>query len=244
MSETAMDLGADEVHVWFLPVEPGSAGSSAKEDAVLSAAEELRRTRFVFEKDRRLYLASHILVRRVLSKYAEIPPADWSFAEGENGKPHITGPHGAPCFHFNLSHTEGLAAIAVTRDAEVGIDVELVHGIYDEQLARTCFTPTELKWIGEAGAARQLDRFFDLWTLKEAYLKARGTGLSTPLQELTVRPDAQTSAVIEFTSRIDDDSDSWQFERLRPTASHCLAVAVRRNGANRMSHRMLDARSA
>jgi 4'-phosphopantetheinyl transferase len=241
--ETCMPLRNDEVHVWYLAVEPGSHNWALERREILSEREEDRRTRFVFEKDRRLFLASHVLVRSVLSKYAAIPPAEWSFAEHDNGKPFIIGPDGATLLRFNLSHTRGMAAIAVALDLEVGIDVEQISGSDDEHLAKTCFTEAERRGLDSLPEMERLDRFFDLWTLKEAYLKARGTGLSTPLQEFSVTPQGMTDASIAFTSAINDHPASWQFHRYRPSESHRLAVAVRRDSAQPMHVRLYNAQN-
>lgn len=222
-----MTLEAGEVHLWYLEVDGvGDWAESRRE--VLSNAEEDRRVRFVFEKDRRLFLAAHVLVRLVLSKYAPVAPARWDFAEAENGKPFIVAPHPGSPLRFNLSHTQGLAAVAVTLGTEVGVDVERVQGSFDETLAKTCFTSAELQWLDDVPEPVKIDRFFDLWTLKEAYLKARGTGLAAPLQGFTIQPTGECEATVSFAESIDDEERAWEFFRHRPTAAHRLAVAVRR----------------
>ena len=221
-------LVQDEVHVWYVGVDEVGNPCPADDEKILSLDEQSRGARFVFEKDRRLFLAAHVLVRSVLSKYAAVAPSEWRFESEPGGKPRISGPAGVPALRFNLSHTHGLAAVAVTLDDEIGVDVERITSPVDMDLARNCFSPGEIAWLDSTPAAEQPNRFFEIWTLKEAYLKARGTGLSLPLREFAVRGNGESSATISFSGSIVDDPAAWQFHRSRITPQHQLAVAVRR----------------
>ncbi len=230
-------LGPGDVHVWHLTVDEDAPFDSAGNAAPLSPDEREREARLVFEKDRRLFRSAHLMVRSVLSQYADVSPDEWQFDGDPNGKPRIRGPLATPQpLRFNLSHTRGLAAVAVTLEDEIGVDVERLDPPKDPDLARVCFTTAERGWLGDPA---EPSRFFELWTLKEAYLKARGEGLSLPLQSFSVHTSGPHAASISFDAepgspRIDDDPRAWQFHRCRITPQHVLAVALRRPSSRPM----------
>jgi 4'-phosphopantetheinyl transferase len=213
-----MEMNGDEAHVWT--VEATSADPRFLE--VLSAAERERMERFRFERDRLSYLAAHGLARFALSACAPgIAPQDWQFAYGERGKPEIIG---AP-LRFNISHTHGLAGCVVTRDIDCGIDVETTHrraGI--QRLAGRVLSPAERAALNGAPHDEQPRLFFTFWTLKEAYVKARGCGISIPLDRCSFDADLALA---------DDDPRDWQFERWAATDQHLVAVALRSGGRTR-----------
>jgi 4'-phosphopantetheinyl transferase len=221
-------LEPGDVHVAYVRVDEAMPVADLGA-ATLSPDELEREARFVFERDRRLYRSAHVMVRSVLSRYAAVSPADWRFDAEPGGKPRILGSY-APSLRFNLSHTRELAAVAVTVDDEVGVDVERIGPLSDPGLARVCFTSEERRGLGDPPDP---GRFFELWTLKEAYLKARGQGLALPLQGFSVRVHGPHAASIAFGStsdatRIDDDPEVWQFHRESLPPGHALAVALRR----------------
>jgi 4'-phosphopantetheinyl transferase len=224
----------DEVHVDV--VDPGDTRLAARCEgyaALLAPDERARMARLVFERDRRRFLITRALVRTLLSRYASVPPADWEFVTTEYGRPEIVKTRaGVPDLRFNVSHTEGLIACAVTVGREVGVDVEHVgrHVSYD--VAGRFFTPREVASLRARPEAERARVFFDYWTLKEAYIKARGLGLALPLGDFafTLAPPAAPS--IGFEPAIDDDPTSWQFVQAWVTPAHRLGLAVRRRGAD------------
>jgi len=223
-----------EVHVWYIRteaiVDPDLLRTCRD---VLSADEWERCQRFRFEEGRRLYLLSHGFLRLVLSLYAEVAPAAWRFDSNAYGKPEVVPVPGQPALRslcFNLTHTTGLAACVVARDREVGIDAEdLTRGGREvgEDLISYCLSPAELASFRSLPTAEQQTVFFDYWTLKEAYLKARGFGLSLPVEGITFTwPGGTVQAT--FSTEIGDDPRTWQFERINPTPTHRISVAIRR----------------
>ncbi|HVA45288.1 MAG TPA: 4'-phosphopantetheinyl transferase superfamily protein [Pirellulales bacterium] len=228
MSNSA--LGNDEVHIYF--AESESADDRAWQtdgDRLLDADERERWQRFVFAADRGQFLLSHVMLRRVLSRYADVPPQAWRFCKNEFGRPEITGPAAAAGLSFNLSHTRGLVACAVTLGREVGIDVEdLQRGSPVTDLAARYFSSLELAELVGLPQERQQERFFELWTLKEAYLKARGVGLSLGLHRFSMHFSPGQAPTISFAPGLVDDPAAWQFAQFRPAPRHLLAVAVRR----------------
>jgi len=215
-----------EVHVWYVfsdrVIDPGLL---ARYEAILTPEELTRRRRFVHEKDRHQYLLARALVRTMLSHYVGVRPEAWSFTTNRYGRPELAGPVEIP-LRFNISHTRGLVACAVARDREIGVDVENVErpGEYTH-LAQRFFAPPEAAHVTSLPVEKQRDVFFDYWTLKESYIKARGMGLALPLSDFAFR--LTEPPTISFTGSIVDDPNSWQFHRLRPSAQHRLALAVR-----------------
>lgn len=240
-------LESGEVHVWYVRTDHTcTARLLTSCEKVLSADERDRWQRFAFENGRREYLVSHGFLRHVLSHYARMEPAGWRFVRNAYGKPEIAPARGMTTLRslcFNLSHTNGLAACAITRDREIGVDVEDVQRrgreIGDE-LIRRCLSPVELESMQQLEAEQRKLAFFDYWTLKEAYLKARGFGLSLPVEGITFHWSSGTPhhgrVHVSFGPEISDHPHNWQFERLTPTTHHKLALAVRRPCEGTDSH--------
>jgi 4'-phosphopantetheinyl transferase len=217
----------EEVHVWLTrPEDIGDSEHLAACRAMLSDDERRRLARLQHEPDRRAFLVAHALVRSALSRYADVPPDGWTFAANHWGRPEISGPGAPPALHFSLSHTSGLTACAVALGCDCGVDVESFDRGGDPlKIARRVLSPKELADLAVRTGEARRDRFLAYWTLKEAYVKARGLGLTLPLREFSF---SLTGARIriEFAAPGDDVASSWQFALLRPTPSHLLAVAV------------------
>jgi 4'-phosphopantetheinyl transferase len=230
-----MMFPADEVHVWY--ADPDSVTNPtvlARCHAVLSGEEKARHARFLVDRPRHEYLIAHALVRAVLSQYAPTPPEAWRFTVGPSGKPELCGPEGVPLLRFNLSHTRGLCACAVTRTQPVGVDVETVARAVSEPLMASCTSDEEAALVNRASLSDRSSLFLDLWTLKEAYLKARGVGLTVPTSAVSYQLGPGAAARVTFGPEVNDDPSAWQFHRCRPR-SHYLAVAVRRSAGREFS---------
>ena len=202
---------------------PGALEACRK---ILSGDEVARADRFVFERHRRQYVFAHALLRLALSELEPgIAPSAWSFATGRYGRPFVAGPAAAGPLHFSLSHTEGCVACVVSAEEAVGVDVEHVvprGSVMDT--ARGAFAPEEIEMLCGLPPREVLDRFFDIWTLKEAYLKARGFGLHLPLDGFAVHI-AAGGIGIGFKPTIDDNPHAWRFSLSSPSRCHRLAVA-------------------
>jgi 4'-phosphopantetheinyl transferase len=190
------------------------------------APEELERaSRFYFEKDRQLFIAAHALLRFSLSAAAGGDP--WlSFRVEEHGKPELDPPWGDPPLRFNLSHTNGLAACALSRGHAVGVDVAEVNRRIDfEAITKNFFATEEQQLVARSVSSERPEVFYRLWTLKEAIIKGIGSGLTLPLQDFafTLEPLA-----LRIASHLKEDAASWQVHELTPTTCHRLALAARR----------------
>jgi 4'-phosphopantetheinyl transferase len=219
-----------EVHVWV--VDQSTIADDTVLDryhAVMAPAERIQQARFYFARDRHRYLVTRALVRSVLSHYTGVPPAVWRFAANEYGRPAIAEPADFPAVRFNLSHTTGMILCAVAFDHEVGVDVEdTTRPGETVSIANRYFSPSEVRDLHAVPEAEQRARFFEYWTLKESYIKARGMGLSLPLEQFSFGLRDRGTIGIAFDARLRDRPRDWQFGLWRPTARHQVALAVRR----------------
>ena len=155
-----------------------------------------------------------------------IAPQHWVFALGDHGKPDIDNP-GLPALRFNLTHTAGLAACIVTLGEDCGIDAEYVREReHAAGVARKMFSPAECADLEACSGAAYLQYFFECWTLREAYVKARGIGIAYPTHKLHFSRDGDKAIAVGFHTDIDDNGEDWYFELFRPTTEHIMAVAI------------------
>jgi 4'-phosphopantetheinyl transferase len=214
-------------HAWS--VEPEAIGEELMSRlSVLSAEERARMASFRFERDRIAYAAAHVLVRVALSWCApSVPPASWDLTQSRNERPEVVAPKLSPRLRFNISHTHGLVACLVTDQIDCGIDVEVRRPVDDmEAVVARVLSPAEIAALMALPDHLRPDRFFCYWTLKEAYVKARGLGLSLPLEAVSFDLRAE-GAVVTLGTSVDDHGPDWQFEQWSPTAHHVVAVAIR-----------------
>jgi 4'-phosphopantetheinyl transferase len=219
-------------HVWS--VEPEAiSGELTSRLSVLSAEERARMASFRFERDRIAYAAAHVLVRMALSWCAPgVAPASWDLTQSRNERPEVVAPKLSPRLRFNISHTHGLVACLVTSEIDCGIDVEVRRPLDDmDAVAARVLSPTEMSALTTLPDHLRPHRFFCYWTLKEAYLKARGLGLSLPPDAVSFELRAE-GAVVTLGAAVDDQGADWQFEQWSPTAHHVVGLAIR-SGASR-----------
>jgi 4'-phosphopantetheinyl transferase len=197
--------------------------------ALLSEEELHRHGKFRFADDRHLYLVAHALLRSSLSRYANVAPEAWCFDVGPNGRPEVSREQRfLTNLRFNLSHTRQLAACVIARDVDVGIDVErLDRNVDAESIACRYFAPSESAQLAILAGKDHAKRFLELWTLKEAYVKARGGGLSIPLNRFHFDLDDDGEWRIGFAAP-NERHDQWQFACLQPTANHIMSIAIHR----------------
>lgn len=189
--------------------------------ALLDSHERTRYECFYFERDRHTYLAAHALLRLALSDYAPVAPQAWAFCAGPYGKPRLASTHAARGLYFSLSHTASLVSCAVTVRGECGVDVEAVRPVrQSDAVAQDLFTDEEQADLRRENACGNSSYFFDLWTLKEAYLKALGSGFSGNAREVSF-------SLTDGTVRAQSISGQWCFHLQRLGQSHRLALAVR-----------------
>lgn len=226
-----LQLRADEAHVWYAwTAACNTPELHAYYRSLLSEEERARLERFAFDYLKLEYLVTRALCRTVLSAYAPETPASWRFVANQYGRPEIVSGDGGCRLRFNLSNARSLVACVVTAEVDAGIDVEEINRRgATVTIADRYFSPAELQALQALPAGQQRERFFELWTLKESYIKARGMGLSIPLDQFSFLLD-QPSIAIAFDPRLDDSAAAWQFRLFRPAAAHLMAVGIRRLG--------------
>ena len=172
-------LQAGEIHLWRAHLADSTRVEAC--ERTLSAEERLRAGRFAFAEDRQHFIIAHAALRTVLARYVGGEAAELEFTTGEFGKPQVVQLF--TDVRFNLSHTDGLALIAVSLGREVGVDVERVNrDIEYEEIADHYFDPREAWDLRIAPPQERACRFFEVWTRKEACLKASGAGLGGEIE--------------------------------------------------------------
>jgi len=225
-----MDLAAEEVHVWQADLAVSARMLDALQ-AALSADELARAARFHFPRDRARFIAAHAIVRNILGGYLNASPAMLEFSSNEYGKPALAG-NWRDALSFNLSHSGELVVIALTRGREVGVDVEeYVPNRADASVAEHFFSPSEVARLHALPESIRPRAFFNCWTRKEAYIKARGMGLSIPLDSFDVSLAPDEPAVLLRTS-VADDVGTWQLRHLELGERYIGALVASGTGWN------------
>jgi 4'-phosphopantetheinyl transferase len=198
--------------------------------AVLTEAEHDRERAFHFARDRHRYILTRALVRCVLSRYAPIAASDWRFAPDRYGRPLIVNDHESlRGLSFNISHSDGLIVLAITCLHAVGVDVETILREAPDDVASRYFSASEFAALKALPEGLKHRRFFDLWTLKESYIKARGIGLSIPLNKFSFDLDGDPR-IVRFDEDFDDVPERWTFCQLLLSRRHSAALCLQHAG--------------
>lgn len=195
---------------------------------LLTEAERAKAARFYFDADRNRHIISRALLRTILPDYLGISHQALRFQSDRFGRPSLDNPEALACgLDFNLSHTAGLVALAAACHTAVGVDVENASRQQPAmELASRFFSPDEVASLRTFGGDALNVEFYRHWTLKEAYLKAYGVGLSAPLDQFGFRLTAQR-AEFYLTPAAEHRADEWYFAQWRASADHLLAVCAR-----------------
>lgn len=196
--------------------------------ALMSPTEREQQQRFVFEKDRHRYLVTRALVRTALSRYASVPAARLAFVANAYGKPALA--EAPPDLAFNVSHAGNLVVLAVARGGALGVDTEGVESrIAVDDLADRYFAREEADELRTQPVERRQRRFFEYWTLKESYIKARGMGLSLPLDRFGFRFPHAAGVSLWTHADVDDAPQRWRFSQFA-TPGHLIALCAESAG--------------
>ena len=229
-SAAPLTLPDRQAHLWVArPERFTDPAELARYRAMLTDDERAKTDRFRFARDRHTCLITRALVRTTLSRYGDVPPGRWRFCTNDHGRPYVSTP--ASPVRFNLSHTNGLIVCLVSRDRDVGVDVEHLERVSRwVDLADRYFAPREAAALRRLTATSQPARFLEYWTLKESYIKARGLGLAIPLADFSFDLPGRSAndIAIRFTRAIDDEPARWQFGLERFPSGHLVATAVDR----------------
>jgi 4'-phosphopantetheinyl transferase len=219
-------LNDREIHVWNAHLDPPNARSEQL-NRVLSEDERERAERFHFDKDRARFVYARSVLRVLLGRYLNVPPADVTFRYGRTGKPELS-----PAFHetnlqFNLSHSHGQLLFAVARHCAVGVDIEMIRPETDiERIAERFFSFAETEQLRAVNGLGKRTAFFNGWTRKEAYLKARGEGIGEGLDQFAVSLIPGKPAQLLFDWRDPDAVSRWSIFDLATPSGFSAALVV------------------
>jgi len=193
----------------------------------LTADERARAERFYFRKDREHFIVARGLLRIILGRYLKIDPGQLRFCYSAHGKPSLARGSGGDDLRFNLSHAVELALFAATRGREVGVDIERIRTDFaDERVAEQFFSSREVTALRVLPGNMQPQAFFNCWTRKEAYIKARGEGLSLRLDQFEVSLAPGEHAALLSTSGDTQESFRWSLRELVTDPGYVAALAV------------------
>jgi 4'-phosphopantetheinyl transferase len=228
----------DTVHLWIFRLDIGDWRNRLA-PRWLSADEMVRAERVTLEQQQRRFVVCRTTLRAILGEYLERLPGELTFRRGPYGKPYVDQPRASRYLHFNVSHSDELALVAVSRQREVGVDLERARpldGIDD--LVTRYFAPAERLVLDRVPPDARLSTFYRYWTLKEAYLKAWGVGLSRLLAEIDVtRGEGQPIRLPDVAGA---DARYWRGRTLdAPAGYHGALVVEGRAGISVTTQRWL-----
>jgi len=215
------DIG--EVHLWLHRLKPESQTENDALLHLLSNEEQQRYQRFVTPGLKSRFLKRRLMIRQTLSH---------RFVTNTHGRPEIHPEQTHNDLHFNLSHSADMAILAIARRYEVGVDIEYSQVTQDSnhlEVAENYFTRDECRWIFDVNPDQRLSRFFDLWTLKESYIKARGIGLSLPLHHFQFSVTPTRSITLDECCPASATGKNWQFALGEPAEHYRHALALQGN---------------
>jgi len=225
-----MRIEKSEIHLWQLEQADFELSSLQRECLAWLTESELKRFQCLqFDLDRKQLLLGRVLMRVALSSYdSSIAAASWNFTYSDFGKPAISEEQNSASLHFNLSHSAGKVVLAVSRFKDIGVDVECARKSRRiAAIAQRYFSDTEADELLILPEDKQQSRFYDLWTLKEAYIKACGMGLTIPLQYLSYGFSGDNRLTVEFDAKLYDVESMWQIWQLSTGPDFKLAIAAK-----------------
>lgn len=236
-----IEINQNECHLWFAYDQQISDVNLIEEyHQCLNLQESEKQKNFYFPRHRHQYLVTRSLVRDVLSKYVvTIAPKEWQFKNNKYNKPSIANLSLPFPLRFNLSHTEEMIVFTVTSGWQVGVDVEnLSRENTIERLAKNSFSTPEYQALMALPIYARRHRFYQLWTLKEAYIKACGMGMSIPLKDFSFSLPENNDIAISFEQARNDNPKNWQFYQLTPSNNHLVSLALKGQDASKRNFKL------
>jgi 4'-phosphopantetheinyl transferase len=217
----------NEVHVWKINLKAPGLSDNRE---VLSNDERVRASRFRFHTDSDRFIAARSSQRTILARYLWTQPAELKFEVNSFGKPHLAGGPDKLGLRFNLSHSHDMALLAVARNRDVGVDLEFRRSDFaTDEVAQRFFSRSEVNRLGAIAPEHKTEAFFNCWTRKEAYIKARGEGLSFPLDQFDVSFASDAPPALLGNRRDATEVSRWSFEELSPANGYAAALTVEGN---------------
>lgn len=222
--DLTLDLG--EIHVWRVSLDQTESCLQSLQQT-LSTDERTKADRFRFPKDRSQFIVSRGALRAILSRYLNISSHILRFDYNPYGKPSLIVTQGGNTLRFNLSHSRGMALIAITKNRDIGVDIEGINPNFScMEIAEKFFSPLENSVLRSLPEHLQATAFFTCWTRKEAYIKAVGKGLSIPLNKFDVSLAPGEPAALLNVEENPEEASKWSLIELFPSSDMVAAVAV------------------
>jgi 4'-phosphopantetheinyl transferase len=216
-------LCEDQVHVWHADLDQDADGMD-RLARVLCDAERIRAERFRFDRDRSRFLARRGILRHILGGYLSAPADELQFCYGRYGKLHLAGEPAHRGLRFSLSHSDGMAVFAFSVGHRVGVDLERVHtSICWEEIAAHALSRWERRQLQSLTPAARRRAFFTAWTCKEAYVKAKGFGLSFPLDRIDI---GLSPVALRRVGGDELEASRWSLQELVADRDYAGALAV------------------
>ena len=228
-SSPVIHLAGDEVHIWAASLEHTPQTVTRFAD-LLSADETKRAERFYFAKDRAHFIVGRGLLRKLLGDYLGLAPTHIEFNYGPYGKPALKTGEVNHTLQFNLAHSNGLALYAFCWNLELGIDLEHVRPMADEDaFAAQIFSANESALIASLVGEQKRQAFFKIWACKEAFFKASGDGLTKPIDQAEITLGAGETASLVSIAGDKQQAAGWQLQSFQPAANFQAALAFKGN---------------
>jgi 4'-phosphopantetheinyl transferase len=223
-------LDSNAVHAWRASLDQRPSQVDRLQHTL--AVDELSRAgRFYFPRDHERFVVARGVLRDILGRYLHRAPESLSFTYNLYGKPVLATESGTQALRFNLSHSHGAALYVVTRGREIGVDLELIRERLEmDQIAERFFSRPEIAALYALPTELRKRAFFLCWTLKEAYIKATGKGLSLPLDQFEVAFVPGEPAALVSVQQDSNEAHRWSLQELFPGADYAAAVAVKGRG--------------
>ena len=223
-SPESLSLTAEDVHVWIASLDRNPSELDSLRQ-ILTPDERKRADRFRFEKRRDRFIVGRGALRTILGRYLDQRPNQLRFQYSRYGKPRLSTK--ANMINFNLSHSRDLALYAVAQGREIGVDLEFIRTSVDALgIAKRFFSEREYSQLRALPQRCQLQAFFDCWTRKEAFIKAKGAGFSLPLRQFDVSLAPGEPAALLCTAWDPDEAARWSLKSLAPISGYAAALAV------------------
>jgi len=230
MPDTDLTADSGRIDLWCTYIsEIGDDSLLSRYDALVSPDERARQARFRFARDQRRHLVTRALVRTVLSRYAAVRPEDWVFSAGAHGRPAISAPRVVPPLEFNISHCADLVLLGVTSGRTLGVDTESTEArAFDIDGLDRYFAPQESAALLALPPDERRRRFFELWTLKESYIKARGMGLAIRLDAFRFEMTGERGLALHMRPSLGDSPAHWRVWQLGLRPQYLAGVCAAR----------------
>ena len=219
-------LNTKEVHIWRVDLTADET-EIVNCHSLLSPDEVGRASRFYFDIHRRRFIVARGALREILERYASFPARELVFAYGDKGKPELSERFRDSGIKFNLSHSHDIAVLAVTRQFEIGVDVEFMDpGWAKQDIAERFFSTAEIQTLRGLPSHERIDAFYSCWTRKEAYIKACGHGLSVPLHSFDVAFGPGVPAALLQVRTNPEEVKRWRMYSLEVAEPYKAALVV------------------